>query len=172
MEGAMIDYLRPVLTAQYEAALSMLRMCIAACPDDRWEEKIANGTFRWVAYHTLFFTDYYLASEAGFVMRDLNQIGGDEREDRPAPGLERAQALEYLTLCREHAHTSLARETDDSLRGESGFSWHKISRSELHVYNIRHIQHHAGQLSAHLRRVGVVASHSKDVRWVGSGWRE
>jgi uncharacterized damage-inducible protein DinB len=168
----MIDYLRPILTNQYEAALSMLRMCIAACPDDQWEAKIANGTFRWVAYHTLFFTDYYLASEAGFVMRDLNEIGGDEREDRPAAGLSRTQTLDYLNRVHEHVHTSLAKETDDSLRGESGFSWHSITRGELHIYNIRHLQHHAGQLSAHLRRVGVVEPRSKTVRWVGSGWRE
>lgn len=168
----MIDYLRPILTAQYEAALSMLRMCIAACPVDRWEDKIANGTFRWVAYHTLFFTDYYLASEAGFVMRDLNQLGGDERDDRPAAGLDRSQTLSYLARVREHVPIALAKETDVTLRGESGFSWHKFTRGELHIYNIRHLQHHTGQLSAHLRRVGVVASHSNEVRWVGSGWRE
>lgn len=168
----MIEYLRPILIAQYEAALSTLRMCIATCPDDRWEEKIANGSFRWVAYHTLYCTDYYLSSEASFVMRDLHKIGGDERDDRPAAGLDRPQTLEYLNLCRDYVHTSLAKETDETLRGESGFPSHKITRGELHIYNIRHVQHHVGQLSAHLRRIGVVEPQSKVVRWVGSGWRE
>jgi hypothetical protein len=42
-----------------------------------------------------------------------------------------------------------------------------LSRAELHIYNIRHIQHHAGQLSLRLR-----LETGEGVDWVGSGWRE
>ncbi len=64
-------------------------------------------------------------------------------------------------------HSSLAKETDDTLRGENGFSWHKISRGELHVYNIRHIQHHAAQLSLRLRLNADI-----DIPWVSHAWKE
>ena len=34
---------------------------------------------------------------------------------------------------------------------ESGFSWLPMSKLELHFYNIRHLQHHIGQLDDRLR---------------------
>ena len=40
-------------------------------------------------------------------------------------------------------------------------------RAELHVYSIRHIQHHAAQLSLRLRLDAGVA-----IPWIGVGWRE
>jgi hypothetical protein len=42
-----------------------------------------------------------------------------------------------------------------------------MSRAELYVYNLRHIQHHAAQLSLRLR-----LDHGVNIAWVGSGWRE
>ncbi len=50
----MIDYLKTILAAQFEAALCMLSDCIRKCPEEHWEGKIANDTFRQVAYHSLF----------------------------------------------------------------------------------------------------------------------
>ncbi|KPJ52053.1 hypothetical protein AMJ39_08795 [candidate division TA06 bacterium DG_24] len=46
----------------------------------------------------------------------------------------------------------------------SGFPWLPFNRFELHLYNIRHIQHHAGQLIERLRSQGVT-----DFEWVGIG---
>jgi len=42
----MIDYLKTVLTRQYEASLCMLDGCVRRCPAEHWEGKIGNGTFR------------------------------------------------------------------------------------------------------------------------------
>ena len=50
--------------------------------------------------------------------------------------------LNYVELCREKARRSLAAETAESLAGESGFWWYKITRAEFHLNNIRHLQHH------------------------------
>jgi uncharacterized damage-inducible protein DinB len=46
-----------------------------------------------------------------------------------------------------------------------------LSRGELHIYNIRHVQHHAGQMSAYLRRVDGALADPKALPWVGTGWR-
>ena len=168
----MIDYVKQILTAQYEASLAMLNQCIEACPPEHWEGKIANGTFRWVAYHTLFFTDLYLSpNEQAFELRDLHHRGGDEREPVAAPGLSKDDTLAYVPLCRQKIYESLATETEESLAGPSGFSWYKITRGEMHLVNIRHIQHHTGQLSAYLRRVDEQFKDRKTLRWIGSGWR-
>jgi hypothetical protein len=42
-----------------------------------------------------------------------------------------------------------------------------LPRAELHVYNIRHIQHHSAQLIMRLRLDCDV-----DVPWISSGWRD
>ena len=48
--------------------------------------------------------------------------------------------------------------------------WLPFSRLELHLYNLRHIQHHTGQLSAYLRRVVPELAEPKKLRCVRSGW--
>lgn len=62
-------------------------------------------------------------------------------------------------------------ETPDSLAAPSGFSWRPFSRGELHLYNLRHIQHHTGALSAYLRRVDASLKDRKTLSWVRMGWR-
>jgi hypothetical protein len=167
----MLAYVKRILTAQYEGSLAMLNRCIEACPPEHWEGKIAQGTFRWVAYHTLFFTDLYLSpSNELFELRDLHSSGGDERGPDATPGLSKDDTLAYMPLCRQKVYDSLAAETEESLAGPSGFFWYEITRGEMHLVNIRHIQHHTGQLSAYLRRVDEQFKDPKTLRWIGSGW--
>jgi hypothetical protein len=35
----------------------MLNQCVLPCPPEHWEGKIANGTFRTITYHALFYVD-------------------------------------------------------------------------------------------------------------------
>jgi hypothetical protein len=168
----MLDFFRQILSSQYEAGLCMLNQCIAVCPSEHWESKIANDKFRQVAYHTLFFTDLYLSpSEKAFQHHELTLRGGDERGEEMSPGLSREETLDYVSFAREKIGESLNAETLESLQGPSGFSWRKCSRAELHIYNIRHLQHHTGQLSAFLRKVDGKLADPKALPWVGSGWR-
>jgi DinB superfamily len=169
----MTEYFKQILTAQFEAALSMLRYAIAACPPEHFEGKIASGSFRWVAYHTLFYVDFYLStSEETFERRELHQRGGDERGDALNNGLDQVESLAFLDLCHQKMLTAIAAETSESLQGPSGFPWYEITRGEFHLNNIRHIQHHTGALYAYLRRVD--KSFQEPVNplpWIGSGWR-
>jgi hypothetical protein len=169
----MIEYIKTILTGQFEAALCMLNQCIGACPAEHWEGKIANGSFRWVAYHTLFWADLYLSpgDEDDFVLRDFHHRGGDERLPIATPGLSKEDTLAYVPICRQKMREALAAETAESLQGPSGFAYRKFTRGELHVYNLRHVQHHAGQLSAYLRRVDPALSDHKALPWIGTGWR-
>jgi hypothetical protein len=171
-QAKVIDLFKQILTGQFEASLAMLNACIAACPEEHWEGKIANGPFRWVAYHTLFFADFYLSpSENAFELGDLHQCGGDERGEEASPGLCKADTLAYVPFCHQKMLDTIAAETAESLAGPSGFSYRKFSRGELHIYNIRHIQHHTGQMSAYLRRVDPDHIGQRSLPWVGTGWR-
>jgi hypothetical protein len=168
----MIDFIKQVFIGQFEASLAMLNQCLEACPPEHWEGNIANGTFRWVAYHALFFTDLYLSpSNEAFELRELNEHGGDERQPVACVGLAKEDALTYVQICLQKMRDAIAAETAESLAGPSGFSWYKISRGEMHLVDIRHIQHHTGQLSAYLRRVDERSKDREALRWIGSGWR-
>lgn len=171
----MVDYVKSVLTGQFEAALAMLRFGIIACPEDHWERKIAYGSIRWAVYHTLFIADLYLSkSFDDFVMRDIHHEGGDERGDVACVGLPREKALAYVPVVLQKARAAIAVETEESLRGPSGIPWYdKYTRLELHMVSIRHIHHHAAQLHAYLRREGLIAENDrKTLPWIGKGWRE
>jgi len=168
----MIEYVKQILAGQFEASLCMLNQCVQNCPPQHWEGKIANDTFRQVAYHTLFFTDLYLSpDEQAFELRDIHHRGGDERKPVPGAGLAKDETLSYLAIVRQKMIETLAHETREFLEGPCGFSWRRISRGELHIYNLRHVQHHTGQLSAYLRRIDEALKDPKALPWVGTGWR-
>jgi hypothetical protein len=163
-------YLKSILRTQFEAALAMLHDCVAKCPPDHWNGKIANYPFWQVAYHTLSFTDFYLSeSEEAFQPRAFHpsRAPGEPFDDEPVrpQGFTPDEILNYLALCRQKAVDAVAAENSKSLQRPCGFRRRLFSRGELHIYNLRHVQHHAGQLSAYLRRLGV------DSRWIGSSWK-
>jgi len=171
----MLDVFNQVIANQFEAAFCTLNACIERCPDALWNVKIGRYPLSQVAFHTLFYADFYLGpDEESFrrqpFHRDNQQWFGDyeQLEDRePVSTYDRPALNAYLEHCRRKAAEVIAAETEDVLRAKTGFPWRAFSRAELHVYNIRHIQHHAAQLSLRLRLDAGV-----DIPWFGSGWRE
>ena len=143
------------------------------CPQEYWDGKIAKYTFWQVAYHTLFFVDLYLSrNEASFQLREFHPQRRVEFTDGyPSRRFDKRELTEYVALCRQKGVETLAFETPESLEGESGFRWLQFSRGEAHLYNIRHIQHHTGQMSAFLRRVDEALQDPQAVRWISTGWR-
>ena len=171
----MADTLVELLSHQYEASLCMLNLAIERCPGAVWNQPVAAWKFCQAAFHVVFFGDVYLQAsddiEALKGQRFHVEHRGDfrdyeELEDREQVLLyEKAFVLSYLQFVRAKVKEVLARETAEVLAGPSGFARRKCSRAELHVYNIRHIQHHAAQLSLRLRLDARV-----DVPWVGHAW--
>ncbi|HET6252115.1 MAG TPA: hypothetical protein VFE47_30800 [Tepidisphaeraceae bacterium] len=173
----MRDTLSELLAHQYEASLCMLNLAIVRCPQASWDEPVAALKFCQAAFHVLFFTDLYLqpSDDVDALKRQPFHIEhkanfGDyeELEDRAQVLLyEKSFVLSYLQDVRRKAEAVTARESADVLAGPSGFRRRMCSRAELHVYNIRHIQHHAAQLSLRLRLDSNI-----EIPWVGQGWSE
>ncbi len=172
----MTDLLKQLLANQYEATLCTLNFCIDKCPESSWNGPVANLKFCQVVFHTLIFADLYLGRDTELSLRqhpfhrENPQFFRDyeEFEDRPQTLLyDRMTIKKYLEHCRTKATNAIESETAETLAGPSGFEWRKFTRAELHVYNIRHIQHHAAQLSLRLR-----LDHKIDIPWVGSGWKQ
>ena len=172
----MISYVRTILAGQFEASLAMLDQCVRRCPEAHWDGKVARYPFWEIAYHTLHFADLYLSpGEEAFQPRDFPPAGLAALDDIfeqefPSLHLDKPELLAYAAVCRRKATETLAAETVESLQRASGFSWLPFTRGELHIYNIRHIQHHGGQLSAYLRRVDATLQGRNALRWVKTGW--
>jgi hypothetical protein len=85
----------------------------------------------------------------------------DLEDEYPSRRFTKAELLAYFGFCLEKLNATIPSETAAALNAPAaGFPF---SRAELHLQGIRHTQHHTGQLSASLRRVGV------DTRWVKCG---
>ncbi|WP_145057765.1 hypothetical protein [Adhaeretor mobilis] len=132
--------------------------------------------FYQVMFHTLFSTDLYLGEdvssqreqpfhlEHASTFKGYEEIGGGLQQRT----YEKPFISDYLQHCRVKAKSVIAAETARTLAQLPGFSWIKDfeTRDELHVYSIRHLQHHAAQLSLRLK-----LDTGKGIGWVGSGWR-
>jgi hypothetical protein len=172
----MIEYLQNILITQFEAALAMTKQRIEVCPQEHFEGMIGNYPFRQMAYHTLFWLDHYLTHhEDNFVMSEFNLRGGDERKPGLCEALTKEDTLAYVEYCRKKITMSIRAETETSLQGGSGFPSifvkTKLTRGELYLYNLRHLQHHSAQLSTYLRNISIQYKLSLDLPWIGSGWK-
>lgn len=164
-----------LIAAQYEASLCTLSYCLARCPDSSWNAPVAKYPFCQAAFHTLFFADYYLSQNVeSFLQQSWHQdhrdLFGDyeQLQDREPTSLYTRAELElYRDFCRNKAASVMAEETETILVAQAQFPKKDFSRAELHVYNIRHIQHHAAQLVFRLRIDAGV-----DVPWIRSGWKD
>lgn len=169
----MFETLRSLLHHQYEAALCTLNVCVERCPEALWNAPVAHYPFSQVVFHTLFFADVYLETdETSFRNQPFHLENAaffadyEQLEDRePVSVYDRPSIRRYVQHCREKVGRVLKDETKETLAGPCGFARRNFSRAELHVYNIRHIQHHGAQLILRLRLDSKV-----DIPWVGSGW--
>lgn len=155
----------------------MLNLCVARCPEGSWNAPVAKWKFCQAAFHAAMFTDLYLQPTDNLeafkrqpfhVEHQADFCDYEELEDRPLVSLyEKPFVLDYLQHVRQKAQETIARESAQALEGPSGFHWRKCSRAELHVYNIRHVQHHAAQLGLRLR-----LDAGLDIPWVSHAWKE
>lgn len=154
-----------ILESQFRASLAMLKHAIEKCPEELWTSEAQQNRFWHLAYHALFFTHLYLQpSEASFQpwakhKPNVQFLGApplapNEPVVIPTP-YTREEVAEYLGLCGAEVAVKVPAVPLDA---DSGFPWLPFSRLEVHLYNIRHIQHHAGQLADRLRNAAGVAS--------------
>lgn len=169
----MLDTFKELIANQFQAALCTLGTCIEECPETAWNAPIANLAFCQAVFHALFYTDCYLGPNTESLRQQAFHRDNkaffrtyEELEDRKQELLyDKASIATYLEFCRNKAWKTIAAETANTLTARCGFEWLPFSRAELHVYNIRHIQHHAAQLSLRLR-----LDSGTNIPWARSGW--
>lgn len=143
---------------QYGAALDTLAYAIDNCPDAVWISSLwkdpdaeGYGQFWFLAYHTVFWTDLYLA-------------GYNEGFKPPAPFLRgklpeqpyaRADVRKYLADCREKCRLAFAGMTDEKASQHCVYAWVEASYYEMQIYALRHVQEHTAELLYILGQHGV-----------------
>ena len=144
------------IRSQYLAALEMLKQPLLVCPADMWNNSADHNRTWYVAYHALFFTDYYLQDTED----DFQVHAGlpDDRGDLSGAFVSQADVLGYLAFCQALVN---ARVPQMDLAAPSGFGRRHFDKFELQIYSIRHIQQHAGEL---MERIG--ARVPIEVDWV------
>jgi len=150
---------KAAVSRQFGAAIDMLDNALRACPDELWQAQIYNeamqrpefGGFWYVAYHTLFWLDFYLADTAdGFKPPPpftLSELVADAFPERV---YTKAELQTYLEFGRDKCRAKLETTADLLVAQRCRTDWFEMSAAELLLYNMRHVQEHAAQLSLFL----------------------
>jgi hypothetical protein len=161
---------KQAITSQYLAALEMLKQAIAKCPDALWDDPGDKNRFWRVAYHALFYTHLYLqTAESDFkpwsgYRQQYQYLGSVPWPPHAAPEIGepygKADVLTYVEFCKAEVRARVAALDLES--ASSGFDWLPFGKLELQLYNLRHLQQHAGELMERLWTRGAI-----EVEWVG-----
>ena len=145
---------KDLLWKQFGGTIDMLENAITACPEKVWSDRSGFHECWYMAYHTLFFLDYYLSDPSQeftpplpFTLSELDPAG-----KLPDRVYTKAEMLTYLTYGREKCRVRIAGLTKGNEGEPCRFELKNMSVVELLLYNMRHVQHHAAQLNLLLRQ--------------------
>jgi hypothetical protein len=160
----MREHLRKVLWNQFGASIEMLKGTIALWPDQYWN---LNNKIYYLSYHTFLFLDYYLTipptnytAPLPFTMIPSDKVPPYAVDDLlPNRLYTQKELLESLQTCEQkcrHVIFSLTEENmqrvwidhPDDIAGTATLNY---SVHEILLYNLKHVQHHVGQLNLLLR---------------------
>ncbi|MCA9954436.1 MAG: DinB family protein [Anaerolineales bacterium] len=163
------DTLNDIFWYQFGAAIDMLDNAIEACPDELWQARLFPDSipefaeFWCIAYHCLFWLDFYLSETAeNFAPPTPFTLSEFESGRLPERVYSKEELRDYLKYGRSKCRTTIQATTDFTAPQQVRPNWRVESVGELHLYNLRHVQEHAAQLSLFLgQNVGTAS------RWVG-----
>jgi hypothetical protein len=110
----------------------------------------------YLAFHTLFWLDLYLSESAlDYVPPPPFTRGALEEGVYPERPYLKQELLACLQGCRKALAARLSTiSTDEGMRRRCHLPWGEMEAGELLLYNLRHVQHHAGQLNLMIRQAG------------------
>jgi hypothetical protein len=156
------------LWRNFAAEIDMLSAAVQLCPGQLWDEE---GKFFYLAYHTTIFLDYYLSHP----VRDFIPVlsyhivhpdklpSGAVDDVMPDRHYSRQALMDALILIREKCRRTTLVPTEEQLMARwiepEEWDLHDLCPSlvrhytvlEILFYNLRHVQHHVGQLNYILR---------------------
>ena len=157
--------LKESLWKQFGAGIDMLKGIIRICPESYLH---ANKKIYYQVYHCLIFLDYYLtippknfSPALPYTLVSPENIPVDAVDDiLPVRLYSRDELLSYVDFCRKKCSQLLADLTEEQMQQRwidepdelAASSVMNFSVYEILLYNMRHVQHHVGQLNLLLRQ--------------------
>ena len=180
-EKLMETTLRTALWRQLGATIAMLENALLACPEELWHERLWStppssefpsqfSEFWYITFHTLVWLDLYLSGvpeeefrpPAPFAQGEIDSV-----EVMPEQAYTREELHAYLASTRQKCHTTFLQLSDEHASRPVKYPWSQgqlISFLELQLYNLRHVQEHAAQLSLFLGQHGIP---DEMLDWIG-----
>ena len=157
----MIDKIKESLWRQFGASIDMLENVIVISPEDFLHE---NKQFFYIIFHNLIFLDYYMTvppkdfiPKLPFTIKEADEIPQEAIDDLiPDRIFSKTELLDYLKHCREKGYQFIHSLTEDKLNDRFIEDLDTDAMDypvlEILLYNMRHVQHHTGQLNLLLRQ--------------------
>lgn len=148
-----------IIWYQFGAAIDMLDNAIQACPDELWQARLYDereiepefAEFWYLAYHALFWLDFYLSETAeNFSPPAPFTLSEFEAGLLPERVYSKEELGKYLAYGRSKCQTTIESMTDFMAPQQVRPNWRIESVAELLIYNLRHVQEHAAQLNLFL----------------------
>lgn len=153
-----------IIVSQYKAGLGMLRHAIEKVPAAHWNtEDYSNANWQ-IAYHILWSVKFYLGANSESyspwrnAIKGAESLGGSQDWENPDEdvAIEGHHTKDELLSFIDDLENTLPQAIEMlPLNDNSGFEWYPYSRCELHINNIRHIQHHTAQIIERLKAKGI-----------------
>jgi hypothetical protein len=150
---------KSIIWSQFGATIDTLEDMLSACPNELWRERLWNNyssrpeyaEFWYRVYHALFWLDLYLTgAEEGFVPPEPFELIEMEEDDFPERVYTKDELLTYLKYGRQKCQATIEALIDETAQRQCQFAWGSVSFVELLLYNMRHVQEIAAQLSLFL----------------------
>jgi hypothetical protein len=155
---------KTIIWSQFGAAIDTLDDMLRACPDELWRESLWDNSsgrpeyaeFWYRVYHALFWLDLYLTgAEEGFLPPSPFELIEMKEDDLPTRVYTKDELLDYLGYGRKKCLETIDALTNETAQRQCQFAWGEVSFVELLLYNMRHMQEIAAQLSLFLGQKGV-----------------
>ena len=142
---------KEILWKQFGASIDMLENAVSACPEELWD---AESKFWYIAYHTIFYLDYYLSENPDNFMPPAPYTLSEFDPDGVLPErvYTKAELLNYISHCRNKCHDLIASLKGDNESRRFVNEYRNYNIIEILIYNLRHVQHHMAQLNLILRQ--------------------
>ena len=150
MKNSFKEYVR----SQFGASIDMLRNAINACPDELWGDTGKQKQYWYLAYHTLFWLDFYLTEnpKSYIPFKDIGLTEHDPEGIYPERVFTKEELLEYLEHGRRKCKDVISELTEEGADRTYIFGSINYSFLEMILYNMRHVQHHTAQMNLILRQ--------------------
>ena len=136
---------------EYHALFEMLHKAINHCPDDLWRNESKSPSYWLLVYHTAFYLDFYLGFSPDKHKNRFDISGPFDLTAKLERVLTKKELKNYLISIKKKCNKVLDSVSRKELEGKNTYSWTGPTLAHRLMYNVRHAQHHIGQLNLMLR---------------------